>query len=1532
MRGRPGPRAARARRSATVFVFLIFLGVAVAATRPVSVRAEGGGALVAEPVLSASAAGVRELVGASPAEATGEIWGVGTDQAGHQDLVRYTAEGGWEAVPEPIESDGAQVTGLEVPEVATAGRTTAVGGVVMAAVLGVQEFEGPERQRAILVRDPGGQFRAVVPPEGFLEEGEQLFEYKQANQPHSLLLTAVEEADGKTGAFVVPSLGPDQLNTEVLHYDGSSWTREPICINEEPAAVEPAECLTPATPGFKVMALDASGPGNAWLLVRIPRRGALPSQAGQGIALLHREGGEWRRVTLGGALGESYKSEQQTIEGQSVIVQPREQGQPLTVTSKGVWADATIAVGSNQSPRSDATIYLDTEEGDPRAGQVTGAWCSLPSVTPEAIRVKLCSGELPFDLPKGESRSFAWPGDEPGEFGTRAITGVGKGAMLIFENGSFARIPLAGNGGSSAGAALAGPDEGWLGPSYRLTREPVPSGLVSWPVPFRHPLTAIATQPGAPVGEIGAQAVAVGVGGQVARYTPGVGWQPESLLTGSGARATPNLRAVAWPVPGLAFAVGDEGAMWIWRSGTGLWEADPGSPPNLIRGNFTAIAFDPNEPERGYAVGEQGLLLAYGRRWTQEALPAEIGSEPNITSVAFAGNEAIATWSQGIPKTKKEGIFTAEITGGVIVNDGSGWRVEPQATETLTAIEGDETSPRLVAGLSDGGAAIAGTDGAIIEREGPGAPWHAVPGPALGVPAALAAVREGGQLRAIVSVEANAIKPPELALRNVEEPQGTVNPESGQAPLLIEPYPLAASGYVVHQTASGWRDEERHSYPVPPAPTDQVGENRMDIPKVPDPVLALAVSPDGTEGWAVGGQTGDMAGGQFGTYEKEGLQTAAVMRFGEGAAPPANASTSSIPVSSEEATFAIGGNAQCADVCADLSGTGIGPDVWLRSAVGRAASIPGVRAFLYTGTSVAGNLEQNDLTRDEFGEEEAAYSRRLSSTAGSLPVFTTPAQSDVYQSSLAAFEVAFSAFPAPLGDSAAAGVSAGERATGSDSYAFNSTDVSGGGAVRVIALDESTAPLPSPSLCWLGQQLAVAKADALPAIVVGNREVGSEVELEQMLVTGTSPACPESAAGGASAYFYDSPELNTGSLLAWESTTIPAYGTGSLGYIRPRNLKLGEYEAASGFLLASVDESARNPLTNIAPVGARLIPSIGSLAINALDGTLLRRSQTALFEALARRPEAGYLCTGTNLPTSCSASGPDPYVQIPARCAGQPSCAFEIYPEYRFTSSRPDIANFVKVDPASTNPRAVFLNAEGKPEPDPTSGLLCAFNSGTTTVSVETGGLSYSVPITIQEGSVARPCGTVPRTDLAAPGVTPTPLPAEGRPSFEPPPSALPPPPSPAAPPVQIPAPPPTPIPVHHPVPPKPPVPAPQPFFPPSPGIYQQPVIVPPLPPGAAEPAPPTGTSPVTQPAVSPEPEEEEEAAFDLVHHAVTVHHAPRAAAAIAAYRFEPRTGHWPWLIYTLPALVLFAALSSFGIAGRRRRRAPEPAFLKSRR
>jgi hypothetical protein len=73
----------------------------------------------------------------------------------------------------------------------------------------------------------------------------------------------------------------------------------------------------------------------------------------------------------------------------------------------------------------------------------------------------------------------------------------------------------------------------------------------------------------------------------------------------------------------------------------------------------------------------------------------------------------------------------------------------------------------------------------------------------------------------------------------------------------------------------------------------------------------------------------------------------------------------------------------------------------------------------------------------------------------------------------------------------------------------------------------------------------------------------------------------------------------------------------------------------------------------------------------------------------------------------------------------------------------------------------------------------------------------------------------------------------------------------------------------------------------------------------------------VTQPAVSPEPEEEEEAAFDLVHHMAAYRSArARNAAAIVS----SNRGGAPSFRYFVPALALLIALAGAGIATPRRR------------
>jgi hypothetical protein len=864
--------------------------------------------------------------------------------------------------------------------------------------------------------------------------------------------------------------------------------------------------------------------------------------------------------------------------------------------------------------------------------------------------------------------------------------------------------------------------------------------------------------------------------------------------------------------------------------------------------------------------------------------------------------------------------------------------VDTAADEALAAQKsGGGVAPELVAGLPDGGAVVASESGGVITREGPGSPWQPAARP-VGSPVALAAFREGGQVRALVSVELIGHGKGGKAWATDAE-QIFNQPPPGQAPLLTSPYPLPASGFLLRQTATGWRDEEHRYLPV----ENQAVGGPVDLPVRPDAVLALLLEPEGGGGWAVGGETGEIS-----EQEANGatVQTAGVMRYGAAPPPAANVTVTQVQPS-PGAQFAIGGNAQCTWTCADLSGTGIGPERWLKAAVARARSIPGVRAFIDTGPGLAGRGMAAAISPQAFRREGRAYAARLEAQAIGMPVFAAPTSTDVDgQGSLESFLSGFAGAGAPLGLSPPGpGITPLSAATGGHAYySFESAGTEG--LARVLVLDYSQPSLGEAQECWLAQELSAARSAGEPAVVVGNRPLDPSLTTESsttpvsaaeaatvvpIIVSGSFPAgCPVNGpAGGASAYFFDLPEQNREYQLSAGGRSIPAFGSGTLGYVGNNSFEEHEYIGAGGFLLVSVGQM--DATTGVAPVNVRLIPSISELALDATDGTLLQRSHVALFDGLARRPHAGMYCS--NL-AACVLKG-DPYVQIPAECQGR-TCANAIYPEYRFSSSNPDIADFVRADPNSSDPRRVLTGADGEAIPDPSSGLLCAFNAGTTTVSLEAGGLVYSVPVTVQPGTVLPPCGTVPlrnrSTTEPAPAAPPPPAPTPS-PNVEQGSTSLPPPPPPPSPtPVHTPVSTPTHSPLTHPSPkPIPNAPA-QPFslpyFPKAAVLAPLPPIIVPVPPPAVQPTPPSGTSPVTQPAVSPEPEEEEEAAFDLVHHAVAVAPAERrrlhwSSQSSLASRASARGGV-PLTYAILPLLVLIAAA---GGAGARRRRRPEIAY-----
>jgi hypothetical protein len=1472
---------------------IVALGVHLTAGR--GARADtGAGQVTPQPVLG-TADQSTVLMGAATAGAPGEAWAYKVlpldvsppaDTAGRDPFAPAPASGSsqgqlvferasdedsdWTIAETPLDEAGQPYRGMQPNRLSA--RITLHGGGLL---VGEDTTRPSGKQIVVLARNPGGRFQALPePPSGVLlgasEGGDPNAEVLAEAGGSGAVADAAVEDGGHTEAFL-GALGRRQ-DAAVAHWNGTKWLREPV---ELPKGYEGS---------FTIVALDGTSPQNMWML------GQASAQSGLGMMLFKRTEavgeGKWQLVELGSALFSASATPAQNVSG----VEPLSgQAQPLTASDQGVWIDGNLQAPGGGSDGYDFTLYYDIAQA-----KVTASWCDAHSIGGEA----LCTH--PFGARFGRLagyRSFAFDG--PG-YGSRIITNplqpggqdsTNMGAYLRLEGTTFERMPGAG-ADNAPGGAFYSPEDGWLEGPVQIITAVAPQRLASWPVSARAPFTAVAPAPDTAPGDPNAQALAVGADGVVARYTPGHGWQREFLLTSSGAVSSPTLRAVAWPEPDRAYAVGDLGAMWLWRAETGLWEKDPAAPPAGFQGDLDGIAFDPQNPALGYAVGQSGALLRYDKTWTQEeALPPGF-KEANFTSVAFAGSEAMVVAGSDL----------------LVKSEGSGWQVDPEVHSLLASLP---SAPRLnvVAGLPNGGAVIAGRD-VVIERDSAGAPWHFSGQPIVEETAvAASAYLEGATVRAVLSVVPDFQYPPLLVLPPVE-------PDT--PPPLIPPNPLPGDGYLLRETGGGWEDEERAAY---------AGDSE-DKPVKTDPILALDLGTGGS-GWAVGGWSGeaDEAGrgtevsGGSGQTIRENVQTAGIYSYapaGDPQGPPGTA-TAPVALSAGVATFAVAGHAECAAPCADLADEGIAPDRNLSAALsaidGLAGQLTGPRALLYTGG------RETPGEGPESAAEADRYAQLLAQGNG-LPIYPAVSAGDSEGGGASALKAAFAAFGAPFGEGTApAGISPvtlpGEAVAQPGArthYAFESTGPQG--TVRVIVIDNSRGSLAAsdpyqspaePQAPWLARMLADARARGIPTLVLGSRELNPNLPPALNVSSDAGEEAQIMVQGGASAYLYERPEESrTSQIPSGGSTTIPEYGTGVLGYRSPisGSFTPGQPDAlfgTTGYLLVGVNVAARNPATNVAPTSARLIPLVQSLSLDPIDGTLLRRSAPALFQGLGRRPVAGDRWGAVSASSgNPNPPGADPYSQFPPTLCLQSDCASAIEPEYTFTSSEPEIANFVEQDPNSTNLRKPLQNAKGQVIPDSRSGILCAFNAGTTTVTVSAGGLSYSTRVTVLGGSVQQPCGTVPlnASHFARASAVPTP------------PAPAPPPPAPAPAPAPI-APPPAPPLAPQPAPPakpvvKAPLPPPVLLFTP---LFQPPIqgsvpAIPPPPAAAFGQTIPPGGATVR---VFEEKREEEEA----------------TEQSQAFARYSPAGYGLP-----LGALILLAAAGASIIRGRRRPRRAALALI----
>ena len=262
------------------------------------------------------------------------------------------------------------------------------------------------KREVVLVRDPVRIFvpTAAVPAEGESGEGG---EGGEEGAPTPLLVAGEELFSKVAGAVAggrstnqgatraccsLPSVtGKGEVEHQVLHWDGSGWTSEPI---DDPGG---ERRLVPRARDRRELAAERLAARAAGL------RGAYPEGA---VALFRRveEGGHWEMEA--GRAGSrrrgrrsappvpcrSQKGDRRrsrcSVQGQP----PSVEGQVLTVTSEGVWVDGARADARRRStprPRSSSG-----RKGAP-VGSLEASWCLAPPATPSA-----CSFTLPQPLPR----------------------------------------------------------------------------------------------------------------------------------------------------------------------------------------------------------------------------------------------------------------------------------------------------------------------------------------------------------------------------------------------------------------------------------------------------------------------------------------------------------------------------------------------------------------------------------------------------------------------------------------------------------------------------------------------------------------------------------------------------------------------------------------------------------------------------------------------------------------------------------------------------------------------------------------------------------------------------------------------------------------------------------------------------------------------------------------------------------------------------------------------------------------------------
>ncbi len=340
-----------------------------------------------------------------------------------------------------------------------------------------------------------------------------------------------------------------------------------------------------------------------------------------------------------------------------------------------------------------------------------------------------------------------------------------------------------------------------------------------------------------------------------------------------------------------------------------------------------------------------------------------------------------------------------------------------------------------------------------------------------------------------------------------------------------------------------------------------------------------SIDPTGTHGWAVGG-----------IYNpEERVETADVGRYPADGVTPLGIERRACPLAPGAATFAFGGQAQCAAPCADRERAGVGPQVWLRSALALAGRVgeggsARVGAFFDLGPTVTADSFVGVAPPPvPFADELGSYAAILSGSQ--IPVYGAIAPDDLdarpeQNGTEASWEAAFAAFPRPFGDEGPAGSEEPTRcgvSPGCES-AYYAVEREG---VWALVLDDSLhGEVDQAQREWVESRLGAAGREGRPVIVVANSDLGAQVaahdgEAAKLLASLVGENPDGSSAGDpnhsvASAYFYDAREANVQERLTYNGHQLAAFGSGTLGYEQASTEAQGDFHGAKGILLGHV--------------------------------------------------------------------------------------------------------------------------------------------------------------------------------------------------------------------------------------------------------------------------------------------------------------------------------------------------------------------------